>query len=314
MATVLITGGTGLVGRHLCKRLQEKGYDVTILSRTSKKEAAIPTYTWDLDKKEIEKEAIDTANYIIHLAGVNIGDKRWTAKRKQLIIDSRIKTGQLIFSKIKEQSKDLQTFISASAIGYYGTITSDKIFTETDQPANDFLGNICGKWEQITDRFKDLGIRTVKIRTGVVLTRQGGALSKMITPVKMGIGSAIGTGSQYLPWIHIDDLCGIYIKAVEDTQMDGAYNAVAPDHKTNKEFTRTLARVLKKPFWFPNVPAITMKLMFGKMSEILLKGSRVSADKIKSTGYNFLFPDLENAMTHLIKKEKNDAPTINKAH
>ncbi len=263
---------------------------------------------------EIEKEAIDTANCIIHQKKKKIGDKRWTAKRKQLIIDSRIKTGQLIFSKIKEQNKDLQTFISASAIGYYGTITSDKIFTETDLPSNDFLGDTCRKWEQMTDRFKGLGIRTVKIRTGVVLTRQGGVLSKMITHVKMGIGSAIGTGRQYLPWIHIDDLCGIYIKATEDTQMGGAYNAVAPDHKTNKELTRTLARILKKPFWFPNVPDITMKLMFGKMSEIILKGSRVSADKIKSTGYNFMFPDLENALTHLINKEKNDAPTINKSH
>ncbi|GMT46079.1 MAG: epimerase [bacterium] len=301
MTTVLITGGTGLVGRHLCKRLQEKGYGVAVLSRTSRREAAIPTYTWDLGKEEIEKKAIETADCIIHLAGANIGDKRWTVRRKQLIIDSRIKTGQLIFSKIKELNKHLQTFISASAIGYYGTITSDKIFTETDPAANDFLGDTCRKWEQTADRFKESGIRTVKIRSGVVLTRQGGALSKMITPVKMGIGSAIGTGNQYLPWIHIDDLCDIYIKAIEDTQMDGAYNAVAPDHKTNKEFTRTLAHVLKKPFWFPNLPAITMKLMFGKMSEILLTGSRISADKIKATGYNFLFPDLETALTDLIK-------------
>ena len=303
MATVLITGGTGLVGRHLCKRLKEKGYDVVILSRTKKQEVEIPTYTWDLDKKEIQKEAIDTADYIIHLASANIGDKRWTVKRKQVIIDSRVKTGQLIFSKIKERNKNLKAFISASAIGFYGTITSDKIFTETDSPANDFLGDTCRQWEQMTDRFKDLGIRTVKIRTGVVLTKQSGALSKMTTPVKMGIGSAIGSGGQYLSWIHIDDLCDIYIKAIEDTQMVGAYNAVAPDHKTNKEFTRTLVRVLKKPFWFPNVPAITMKLMFGEMSEILLKGSRVSADKIRTTGYNFLFSDLENALTDLLKEK-----------
>ncbi|MFV1977597.1 MAG: TIGR01777 family oxidoreductase [Candidatus Scalindua sp.] len=302
MMKVLITGGTGLVGRHLCKRLKEKEYDVAILSRTSNQEAAIPTYTWDLDKNEIEKEAIDKTNCIIHLAGANILNKRWTAKRKHLIIDSRVKTGELIFSKIKEQNKDLQTFITASAIGYYGTITSNKIFTETDPSANDFLGDTCKKWEQTADRFRELGIRTVKIRTGVVLTKQGGALSKMITPVKMGIGSAIGTGRQYLPWIHIDDLCDIYIKAIEDIHMGGAYNAVAPDHKTNKEFIQALTRVLKKSLWFPNVPAITMKLMFGEMSEILLKGSRISADKIKAMGYNFLFPDLEVALTDLIKE------------
>jgi len=124
----------------------------------------------------------------------------------------------------------------------------------------------------------------------------------MATPVKMGIGSAIGSGKQYLPWIHIDDLCDIYIKAIEDTQMDGAYNAVAPDHKTNEEFTRTLTQVLKRPFWFPNVPAVTMKLLFGEMSELLLKGSRISSGKIKAKGYNFLFPDLESALTDLLKK------------
>lgn len=303
METILITGGTGLVGRHLCKRLQLKGYDVTILSRIWKQEATIRTYTWDLDKKEIQKEAIETADYIIHLAGVNIVDKRWTLKRKKLIIDSRVKTEQLILSKIEEQNKYLQAFITASAIGYYGTITSDKIFIETDPPANDFLGDTCRQLEQTADRFKELGIRTIKIRTGVVLARQGGALSKFITPVKMGIGSAIGTGNQYLPWIHINDLCDIYIKAIEDPQMDGAYNAVAPDHKTNKEFTQTLARVLKRPFWFPSIPAFTMKLIFGKMSEILLRGSRISADKIKAAGYNFLFPDLEIALTDLIKKQ-----------
>ncbi len=295
---ILITGGTGLVGKHLVKKLQEKGYDVAILSRAKKYDTDIQTYTWNCEKQEIEKEAINKAEYIIHLAGANIGDKRWTTRRKQLIIDSRVKTGKLIFDKIKEQNKNLKAFISASAIGYYGTITSNKVFTETDHPANDFLGKTCQQWEQSTDKFKELGIRTVKIRTGVVLTKQGGALAKMIKPVKIGIGSALDNGKQYLPWIHISDLCNIYIKAIEDTKMTGAYNAVAPDHKTNKEFTRTLAHVLKRPFWFPNVPAILMKLMFGKMSDILLKGSRISADKIKATGYDFLFTDLENALNN----------------
>ena len=302
MATVLITGGTGLVGRHLCKRLQEKGYDVSILSRSSEKKGAIPTFTWDLNKNIIEKEAFKNVNYIIHLAGANIGDKRWTAKRKQEIIDSRIKTTQLIFTKIKEQNRNLKAFISASAIRYYGIKTSDKIFIENDPPANDFLGNTCLLWEQMADKFKGLGIRTVKIRTGLVLTKQGGALSKMIRPVKMGIGSAIGSGKQYLPWIHIDDLCGIYIKAIENKNMEGAFNAVAPDHKTNKEFTRILANVLKKPFWFPNIPAMVIKLIFGNMSEIILKGNKVSADKVKTIGYNFFFTDLESALYNLIKK------------
>lgn len=302
MATILITGGTGLVGRHLCRKLKEKGYSIALLSRTRQHHSDIPTYAWNLDNNEIEKEAIKTADYVIHLAGANIGDKRWTNKRRQLIIDSRVKTGELIFDKTKESNIKLKAFISASAIGYYGAITSDKIFCETDPPSNGFLGETCLQWEQSADRFRELGIRTVKIRTGVVLTKQGGALAKMITPVIMGIGSAIGNGKQYLPWIHIDDLCGIYIKAIEDTQMNGVYNAVAPDHKTNRDFIRILASVLKKPFWFPDVPAIAMKIMFGKMSGILLKGSRVSSDKINAAGYNFLFPDLENALTDIVLK------------
>lgn len=302
MATILISGGSGLIGRHLCKKLKEKGYNVAILSRTKQpnNNSDIQIYTWNLDKKEIEKKALETADYIIHLAGANIWDKRWTTKRKQLIIDSRVKTGQLIFDKIKENKHKLKAFISASAVGYYGAITSDKIFSETDPPADDFLGETCRQWEQSADRFEELGVRTVKIRTAPVLTKQGGALAKMITPVKMGIGSAIGNGKQYLPWIHINDLCGIYIKAIEDMQMNGAFNAVAPDHRVNEDFIRTLARVLKKPFWFPNIPAIAMKIIFGRMSEVVLKGSRVSSDKIRKAGYIFQFPDLENALTDLV--------------
>jgi uncharacterized protein (TIGR01777 family) len=301
MLTVLVSGGTGLVGKHLCKRLKDKGYNVAMLSRASHQYAGIKTWKWNIDKREIEKEAIETADYIIHLAGTNIGGKRWTAKRRQLIIDSRVKTGQLIFDKVKEGKNKLQAFVSASAIGYYGTITSDKIFSEKDSPSKDFLGETCRQWEEVADSFEKSGIRTVKIRTAVVLTKRGGALQKMKTPVRLGIGSAIGSGKQYLPWIHIDDLCNIYIKAIEDTHMNGAYNAVAPDHRTNKYFMMTLARVLKKPFWFPDIPAIAMKLIYGKMSDILLKGSRISSEKIILTGYNFLFPDLEKALIDLIK-------------
>jgi uncharacterized protein (TIGR01777 family) len=300
METILISGGTGLIGKHLCKKLKDKGYSVAILSRASRPNIDIPTYACNFDKSEIDNKAIEAADYIIHLAGANIGEKRWTNKRKQLIIDSRVKSGQLIFHNIKERKNKLKAFISASAIGYYGTQTTDIIFSENEPPANDFLGEVCRQWEKSADSFETLGIRTVKIRTGVVLTKERGALAKMITPVKFGIGSAIGNGRQYLPWIHIDDLCGIYIKAIEDTQMKGAYNAVAPDHKTNRDFTLTLARVLKRPFWFPNIPATAMKLIFGKMSEMLLQGSRVSSDKIRAAGYKFIFPDLEGALKNLI--------------
>ncbi len=306
MKTILISGGSGLVGSHLCKKLYDKGYKVSILSRTRKQETDIASYSWDVDKNEIEKQSIEKADCIIHLAGVNIGEEWWTTKRKQLIIDSRVKTGQLIFEKTREINNKLKVFISASAIGYYGATTSEKIFHETDPPSSDFLGESCRLWEQSADRFKELGIRTVKIRTGVVLTPQGGALAKMITPVKTGIGSAIGNGRQYIPWIHIDDLCNIYIKAIEDEEMNGTYNAVAPDHQTNRDFTHILARVLKKPFWMTNIPALLFKLIFGKMSEILLKGSRVSSEKIITAGYIFKFTNLESALIDLLTKNKNE--------
>lgn len=303
MGTILLSGGTGIIGRNLCEKLKKKGYEVALLSRTATRHFYdIPVYNWDPDKNEIDQEALLKSDYIIHLAGTGIGEKRWTKKREQQIIDSRVKSGQLIFEKIKERNIKIKAFISASAIGYYGTVTSDKLFRETDLPSKDFLGETCRQWEKSADRFEELGIRVVKIRTGIVLTKKGGALSKMIIPVRMGIGSGMGKGSQYMPWIHLDDLCNIYIKAIEDTKMNGAYNAVAPDHRTNIDFNRILAHVLKKPFWFPGIPAIVMKIFFGKMSAILLYGSRVSSDKIMEAGYNFLFPDLENALADLLKE------------
>jgi len=299
MAKVLITGGTGLVGTHLSRKLQGMGYEVNILSRTKRNENRLHTYIWDYNKNEIDKDAINTSDYIIHLAGVNLGERRWTSKRKQLIFDSRIKSAELIYNNINKENNKLSAFITASAIGYYGAITSDKVLSETEPPADDFLGQTCKKWEQVADRFTDIGIRAVKIRTGVVLAKQGGALSKILIPIKWGIGSVIGDGNQYFPWIHIDDLCSIYIKAIGDTQMIGAFNAVAPEHKTNKQFMETIVRNLDKPFWFPKIPAIAIKVILGKMSGMILTGSRISSDKIKNSGFVFRYPTLESAIKQL---------------
>lgn len=299
MAKVLITGGTGLVGTHLGRKLHGMGYEVAILSRTMRNENKLHTYIWDYNKNEIDKDAINTSDYIIHLAGANLGERRWTSKRKQLILDSRIKSAELIYNNIDKDNNRLIAFITASAIGYYGALTSDKVFNETDPPADDFLGQTCKKWEQVADRFADIGIRAVKIRTGVVLAKQGGALSKIIIPIKIGIGPAIGDGNQYLPWIHIDDLCSIYFKAIEDRQMIGAFNAVAPEHTTNKKFMETIYHNLDKPFWLPEIPAIAVKVILGKMSEMILTGSRISSDKIKNSGFVFKYPNLESALKQL---------------
>jgi uncharacterized protein (TIGR01777 family) len=299
MPSVLISGGSGLIGQHLCRKLQEKGYDVAILSRSSKPNTLTASYYWDIDRNEIDREAINNCDFIIHLAGVNIGEKRWTTRRKQAILNSRIKSADLVFNSIDKQNNKLKAFISASAVGYYGAVTSERIYTETDSSSNDFLGETCSLWEQAADRFTGIGIRTVKIRTGVVLSKKGGALAKLKMPIQLGFGSAIGHGRQYMPWIHMDDLCAIYIQALEDEEMNGAFNAVAPEHITNKALTRKMARALHKPFWFPNLPAFIMKLLFGEMAVMLLSGSRVSSEKIKASGFTFQFPNLESALIEL---------------
>ncbi len=251
METILIAGGTGLIGKNLSRKLMEKGYNVALLSRKSSRGNPHSVYIWNPDKNEIEIEAIKSADYIINLAGAGIGDKRWTKKRRQLILDSRIKTTGLLFNKVQESGRQPKAFITASAIGYYGTITSEKLFSETDAPGKDFSAEVCRQWENAADRFEENGIRTVKLRTGIVLSKKDGALSRMTLPVRFGIGSALGSGRQYMPWIHIDDICNIYLKAIEDSNMTGAYNAVAPEHISNREFTRILAKVNENAFLFP---------------------------------------------------------------
>ncbi len=294
---ILITGGSGLIGSHLTRKLKEKGYEPAVLSRKKHSDTDTKTYLWDPGKNEIEKEAIDKAGYIIHLAGANISDKRWTRKRKQKIVDSRVETAKLLFRKISESGTRPRAFISASAVNYYGTLTSDTIFSEDDPPSDDFLGKTCKKWEQSALKFEESGIRTVIIRTGTVISPRGGAIKKMSVSVKLGLGSPVGNGNQYFPWIQIEDLCNIYIKAIEDSKMQGAYNAVAPDHITNRDVMKALANAYNRPFWAPSVPPFVMKTLFGEMANILLKGSRISADKIKEAGYEFRFAEFKDAVS-----------------
>ena len=301
MDTVLITGGTGLIGRNLSEKLKTRGYPVIVLSRNTKHNTEVNQYYWDPDNQEIDNASVEKASYIVHLAGAGVGDKRWTERRKKEIIDSRVKTAELIHKAVMESGTKLKAFISISGIGYYGTITSEKIFAEGDPPADDFLGETCRLWEEAADRFSGSGTRVVKIRTGIVLSGEGGVITRLITPVRFGIGSPVGNGKQYVPWIHISDLCEIFIKAIEDSNITGAFNAAAPEHITNRDLMRSLAGVCRKPFWLPSVPSILMKIIFGEMSGILLEGSRVSCNKITSSGFNFRFPDLQNALADLLQ-------------
>jgi uncharacterized protein (TIGR01777 family) len=303
MERVLITGGTGLIGKKLTKKLLDKGYAVSVLSRSKKNSDSIQFHCWNIENQTIDKEALLDTDYVIHLAGSGVAVKRWTAKRKKEIIDSRVNSAKLLLNNIDTKNSKIKTFISASGVNCYGTtITSEKIFTEKDSFADDFLGKVCKQWEESATKFTGLGIRVVKLRTGIVLSKNGGAFEKLVKPIKLGFGSAIGSGKQYMPWIHIDDLCEMYIHAIENTKINDAYNAVAPEHINNQSFTKKIATSLNKSIWLPKVPSLVLKLILGDMSKIITEGSRISSDKISQTGFKFKYPTLDLALSHLVSK------------
>ena len=300
---VLISGGSGFVGRHLTDLLIDNGFAVSILSRTEKQNTAdISFYRWDVLHNYIDDEAILKADYIIHLAGENIAEKKWTAKRKLEIVNSRELSTKLIYSVLKKHNKKLDAFISASATGIYGAFNSEEICTEKTTPANDFLGLTCQKWEHSLDFIENLNIRTVKIRTGLVLGENDGILKKLGPLFKAGFGSSLGSGKQYMPWIHIDDLSKIYLEAVLNPKMSGAYNAAVNDNTTNSVFSKILAKIYGYSIWLPNVPAFLLKLIIGEMSKIILTGQRVSSKKIEKLGFEFQFTNLELALRDCLKK------------
>ena len=299
--SVLITGGSGLVGKYLTSLLLEAGYKVSHLSRSSNSFGRVRVYRWNPDKQIADPLIFEGVDYVIHLAGANIGEKRWTKKRKEEIINSRVQSARFLYKMVCENKTQLKAFITASATGYYGSITSERIFVEEDPASADFLGTTCWLWEEAADLFKETGIRTVKIRTAVVLEKSDSALSKLLIPARIGVFPRLGNGRQYMPWIHIKDLCGIYLKAIQDEKMAGAYNAVSPQHITQSEFMRALAQVMKKPFFHPSVPSIFLKTALGEMSNVVLKGSRVSAGKIKNSEYSFIYPELDGALKNIIQ-------------
>ena len=300
---VLISGGTGFIGKHLTNLLIANGYSVSILSRSPKQNTTdISYYQWDVDQNYIDEKAVLNADYIVHLAGEGIAEKRWTSKRKQAIVQSREQSIQLIYEVLKKHDKKLDAFVSASGIGIYGAKNGLEICNENTPPVNDFLGTTCQKWEAAADTIASLGIRTVKIRAGLVLGKGEGFLKKLSPIFKLGLGSALGSGKQYMPWIHIDDLCGIYLEALNNTALTGAYNAAICDDTTNEFFSKTLAKILGHLVWLPNVPAFVLKMVLGELAQILLTGQRVSSNKIEATGFQFRYKILEKALKDCLPK------------
>jgi uncharacterized protein len=297
---VLIAGATGLVGSQLTELLNSTGYDVTTLSRNVTKRSKYKSFLWDPSSGTIDETSLNGVDYIINLSGTNIMEKRWSNQRKAEIITSRTQSTKLLIKAVKKNNIKLKAFISASAIGFYGSQTLEKIFKESDPAHSDFLGETCRLWESSSNDLKDLNIRIVHLRIGIVLAKKGGALEQMAKPISLGLGSALGNGKQYMPWIHIDDLCKMFSDAIENPKIEGPYNAVAPGSVTNENLTKQIAETLKKTFWLPNVPAFVLKLLLGEKSTLVLYGSRVSSSKIISTGFRFKYSTLREALDDLL--------------
>lgn len=290
-----------MVGTRLTELLQQKGYAVRHLNRSKRAGNGIETFVWDVKAGTIEAGAFDGVDYIVHLAGAGIADKRWTDERKKVLVDSRVDTANLLFEQWKASGQPISAFVGASAIGYYGMVTRDHIFVESDPPADMYISDICVQWENASLQFKEAGIRSTLIRVGLVLAADGGALPAIAKPVRFGIGAALGSGKQWMPWIHIDDLCGQFIMAIENEAWTGIFNGVAPNPVNQKVFTKLVGKALKRPVWLPNVPAFLLKAALGEMSQLVLEGSRVSCEKVQQHGFRFAFTQAETALKEILR-------------
>ncbi len=296
---VLITGGTGLVGSHLIPLLQEHGYKVAVLSRSKDSTKPYEVFEWDYKNDYLEEGAFDGVDTIIHLAGAGVAEKRWTEARKDEIYNSRTKTSFLLYNKLKERPNQVKSFISASAIGYYGMDTGSTNLRETAPAGHDFLAHVTDAWETSTSKITELDIRLVQLRIGVVLSNDGGALVELLKPP---VAAPLGKGSQYMSWIHMEDLCRMFLYAIENDTMLGAYNAVAPRPATNKELTKDAAKAFGKTFIPIPVPGLLLKIFLGEMAKVVLGGNRVSSEKIMEAGFKFNQPKLLAALEQLAPK------------
>lgn len=312
MSTVLLTGGTGMIGTHLQNFLVEKNYKVIVLIRNEKQNQPpvknISYAKWNVEKGEIDKDAIAQSDYIIHLAGANVAEKRWTNKRKKEIVESRTKSGELLVKSLKEIPNKIKAVISASAIGWYGLDTNEsrvRGFKEDAPAANNFLGNTCKLWEENIKPVEQLNKRLAIFRFGIVLSEKGGALLAFKKPLNFGIASILGDGKQIISWIDIDDLCRLLLFAMENENISGTYNAVSPQPVTNKELTLTLAKQMRGKFFIPvHVPAFALKLALGELSIEVLKSATVSSDKLQKAGFDFLYPSINTALENLVISRK----------
>lgn len=295
---ILVTGASGFVGQRVVRELLNNKHEVVVLTRNIAKSALnlgshCKFVQWDTVSVP-PQSAFEGVEGIINLMGEGIADKRWDEAQKQKIHDSRINGTHLLIKAISDMAKKPKVLVSASGVGIYGNRDTE-VITETSTTGNDFLANLCKEWEAEAFKAKDLGLRVVVVRTGMVLGRNGGALKKMLPIFKLGLGGPVGSGKQYMSWIHVDDLASIYVEAINNASIEGAVNGTAPYPATNKEFTKALGKALHRPAFMP-VPTFALKSAFGEMSSVLLEGQKVLPTKIKEKKFRFHYPTLEMAL------------------
>ncbi len=298
---MLITGANGLIGSQLTGKLLQKGCRVSHLGRSVRK-GSVPSFQWDPKKGTVDAKAFVGVDTVIHLAGAGIADKRWSPARKLEILDSRIQSTTLLYDFLASNQHQVRTVICASAIGYYGFSLGDTLLHESSPAGGDFLSTVVVKWEEAMDKMNDLDLRLVKIRIGIVLSAKGGALKELTRPVAWGVGAPLGTGRQMVSWIHLDDLCSIFMKAIEDEVMIGPYNATAPNPVSNKELTASIAKAIRRLILLPPIPPFVMRMIVGEMADLVLFGSRVSCRKVQEAGFSFKYPDLPEALKNLLSE------------
>ena len=303
MATILITGGSGLIGQRLTGRLLATGHDVRWLSRKLGGRKDVRTFLWDVAANTMDEGALRGVDHIVHLAGAPIVDRRWSMTRVKELIASRADSARLLLRIAQGTGHVPKSFISAAGIGYYGAITTDRIFSEQDPPANDTIARISAAWEEGVDAWRPV-TRVVKLRTPIVLAREGGALKPLSLLTRWGLASPLGSGKQWVPWVHIDDLVRVYERALSDEHMAGAYNVAADEQPDQRTFMRTLAQVMGKPFFLPAVPTFVMWLILGERAGLLLEGSRVSNGRLQAKGTQCIHTTLEGALRNLFVPER----------
>jgi uncharacterized protein (TIGR01777 family) len=297
MRKILITGASGMIGKALCEELSKKGYKINAFSRTKPQSSStIQYYKWNILKNEIDEEAFNGISAIIHLAGENIGKSRWTKKQKDKIITSRTDSIKLIYEKLKANTThQIESVISSGAVGFYGD-RGDELLTEKSIIGKGFLSETCKQWEDSVLTNYLPNSRTVVFRIGTVLNKSQGALPQMANLISLGLGSPLGSGKQWMPWIHLKDVIAAFIFALENNRMEGIYNMTAPQLLTNEFFTKALADQLRKPLWLPAIPSFILKGVLGEQSHLVLDSDRVSSEKLQSEGFIFEFADIKKAL------------------